>query len=179
MGGREFGNTQCNKRETSLSWTSGGHFQFVLKTSWSWAWVSRMGSELVISGQMPASGENFTKGVRVPIWICFTLSLLQTECCSELRNFPIWGFGLESSLLWAINIFKIPENFLPGHLKNVSLFGMKERWCSVGVCQLHFHSLFLYLKCIFACNLIQRFLWKKRKPSFFPPHYFVIFRSRL
>lgn len=129
----EFGNRQCNKRETRLSCTLWRHFQFILKISWSQARVSKMGSELVISGQMPASGESFTKGVRVHIWTCFTLSLLQTECCSGLRNFPIWGFGLESSLLWAINIFKIPENFLPGHLEGISLFGMKARQCSVGV----------------------------------------------
>lgn len=133
MGGREFGNRQCHKREISLSYTSGRHFQFILKASWSWARVSKMGSELVISGQMSTSGENFTKDVRAPIWICFTVSLLQTECCSGLRNFPIWGFGLELSLLWAINISKIPENFLPGHLESISLCGMKASQCSVGV----------------------------------------------
>lgn len=133
MGEREFGNRQCNKRQTSLSWTSGRHFQFIQKISWSWARVSEMGSELVISVQMPTSGENFTKGLRVPIRICFSLSLLQTECCLGLRNFPIWGFGLESSLLWAINIFKIPESFLPGHLESISLCGMKASRCSVGV----------------------------------------------
>lgn len=67
----------------------------------------------------------------------------------RVRNFPIWGFGLESTVLWTINIRKIPENFLPGHLKSIILHGMKARHvcgCSatapisflVSISQLHY-----------------------------------------